>query len=202
MVVVRTCTRRRERQKLLAVGAGQIGDRDDAALLPQKPIGERRDVAHVDAAADDPPALAHRRERRGNERADGREQDRGVERLGRRLVRSAGPFGAHRAGERLAGRIAGPGEGEHPPSLPSADLGDDVRGRAEAVEADRPPVPGHFERPPADQAGAKQRRGRDRIEVLGEREGEGRVGDRMGGEAAVAGVAGEERRVAQVLAPA
>ena len=41
---------RREGQELFAVGAGQIGDRGDAALLPQQALGERGDVAHVNAA--------------------------------------------------------------------------------------------------------------------------------------------------------
>ncbi len=64
------------------------------------------------------------------------------------------------------------------------------------------PVPGHLQRPPADEAGAEQGRGGDRIEVVGKREGERRLGDRMGGVAAVAGKAGEERRVAEIFAPA
>ena len=45
-------------------------------------IRKRRDVAHVDAAADDDAAGATARERRGHERADRREDDRGVERPG------------------------------------------------------------------------------------------------------------------------
>ncbi len=51
----------------------------------------------------------------------------------------------------------------------SGDLGDDVRGGAEAVEAERPAVAGQLQRAPADQAGAEQRRRRDRIEVVAER---------------------------------
>ena len=156
----------------------------------------------MDAAADDPPALADSGERGGNQRADRREQNGGVERRGGLVVRSARPFGPHRAGERLTGGVAGPGECEYAPPLPAANLGDDVGRGAEAIDADIPPVPGHFERAPADQAGAQQGRGRDRVKVVGEREHERRLGDRMGGVAAVAGVAGEERRVAQVLAPA
>src|SRR5208337_5415570 len=118
-----------------------------------------------------------------------------------RLVRAAGPFGAHRAGEGLSGRIARPSEAEDASPLPSADLGDDVRRRAETVDADRLSVAGGLQRPPADQPGAERGRLSDRIGPLVEREGEGRVGDRMGREAAVAGVAGEQRRVAKVLAP-
>ncbi len=107
-----------------------------------------------------------------------------------------------RAGERLTGDVAGPGESEHAPPLPAADLGNDVRRSAEAIDADGPPVPGHFERAPADEAGAKQRRGPNRVEVIGQREDKRRLGDRMGGVAAVAGITGEERMIAKVLAPA
>ena len=124
----------------------------------------------------------------GHERADRSEQDCRVERRRRLLVRPARPFGAKRPGERLSARIARPGEGEHPPTLPAADLGDDVRRGAEAIDADRLSVPGHLERAPADEARAQQRRGRDRIEILGERKDKRRVGDRMGGVAAVARV--------------
>ena len=99
---------------------------------------------------------------------------------------------------------ASPGrrEGEHPPSLPAADLGDDVPRGAEAIDADCPPVSGQLERAPADEARAKQRRRLDRIDVLGQREDEVGVRDRMGGVAAVAGKAGEQRRIAEVFASA
>ncbi len=156
----------------------------------------------MDAAADDPPALAHRGERGRNERADGRGQDGGVERRWRPLVRSARPFGAERQREALGGEVAWPGEGEDAPSLPAADLRDDMRRRAKTVDADRAPVARGLERAPADEARAKERRGGDRVEVFVQGKGESSVGDRMGREPAVARVAGEQRRIAQVLSPA
>jgi hypothetical protein len=73
-------------------------------------------------------------------------------------------------------------------------------GRAEAVDANRLRLARGFQRAPADEPGAEQRRGGDRIEVPGERERERRLGDGMGRESAVAGVAGEERRVAEIFA--
>jgi hypothetical protein len=53
----------------------------------------------------------------------------------------------------------------------------------------------------ADQPGAEQRRGGDRIEVAGEAEGEAGVGQGVAGEAPVALVAGEAGPRAEVLAP-
>ena len=148
------------------------------------------------------PPLRNAASAAGTSVAHRREQDRGVERLRRRVVRPARPVDADRARERLTGMVARPGEGEHAPPLPATDLGDDVPSGAEAINADRPPVSGELERAPADQARAEQRRRRDRVEVLGKRKDEVRVGDRMGREPAVPGVAGEERRIAQIFTSA
>ena len=90
-----------ERQELLGVAAGQVGDRADHALAPQDAVGEARDVAHVDAARDHHAALAHRLQRRRDQRADRGEDQRGVELRGRALVRAAGPDRAQLAGEVL-----------------------------------------------------------------------------------------------------
>ena len=49
---------RRNGQKIAGILPGQIGDRDDLTFLPEKPIRKARDVAHMDAAADHPAALA------------------------------------------------------------------------------------------------------------------------------------------------
>src|SRR3984885_12521858 len=106
------------------------------------------------------------------------------------------------ARERLTGMAAGPGEGEPPPPLPATDLGDDVPGGAEAINTDRPPVPGELERAPADEAGAQQRRRRDRVEILGKRKDKIPFGDRMSRVTAVSGVAGEQGCIAQVFASA
>ena len=62
--------------------------------------------------------------------------------------------------------------------------------------------PRHLQRAPADEPGAEQRRERRGIAALGQRETVGSVGDRMGGVAAVARIAGEERIVAKIFARA
>ena len=79
-------------------------------------------------------------------------------------------------------------------------LRDDVRRRAEAVDADRSRVARHLQASPADETGAEQRRLFSRIGAFGQREAEGRVGYGVRGIAAVARVAGEKRVVAQVFA--
>jgi hypothetical protein len=90
----------------------------------------------VDAAADDAPALRDRRQRRRDQSADRREDDRGVQRLRRRLARAARPFRVQRQREFLGGEVAVAGEGEDPSALPAAELRDNMRRRAEAVYAD------------------------------------------------------------------
>src|SRR5215207_3855109 len=69
------------------------------------------------------------------------------------------------AREGLRRFIAGPCEGEHRAALPAADLGDDVRGGSETVDADGFAASCGDERAPADQPGAQQRRRRNRILV-------------------------------------
>lgn len=131
-----------------------------------------------------------------------RGEDQGrVHRLGRRLVRPAGPRGPQRAREVLGVPVARPGQREHAPPLPAADLGDDVGGRPEPVETDRSGIAGHPQRAPADQPGAQEGRRRDRVQARVERDGEGGLGQEMAREAAVAGAAGEAGGVAEVLAP-
>ena len=120
-------------------------------------------------------------------------------RSGGSSIGAAGPGGAERAGKILGSDIARAREGKDAPSLPGADLGDDMSRRAEPVDAD--PLAGArgHQRTPADQSGTEERSQGDGIIVLRQAEGVGRVGDRMGSEAAVAGVAREQRLVAQVL---
>ena len=64
-------------------------------------------------------------------------------------------------------RVAGTGEGEDAPALVARHLGDDVRGRTEAVEAEARGVAGQAERPVADQPGAQERRGLEVGEAVG-----------------------------------
>ena len=103
----------------------------------------------------------------GNQRTDGREDDRSVEFLRRLLARSAGPCASERAGEGLRLTVAVASEGEHAPALPSGDLGDDVGGGSEAVKAEPLASAGDLQRAIADQSGAQQRRGLDIVELVG-----------------------------------
>ena len=96
----------------------------------------------MDAGANDAPAGANRGERGGNERADGREDDGGVERLGRQLVRAAGPDGPEAPRERLSRAIAGPRKRIDVAVLGSRDLREQMRRGAEAVETEPARVTG------------------------------------------------------------
>ena len=189
----------RDIEELLPILARQVGDRDDLPLFPQQAIGKARDVGHVDAGADHAAAFAHRFQCRRHERADGREDDRAVERFGRRRVGGAGPAGAELAGEVLPGDIARPGERENVAALPAGHLRDDVSRGAEPVQAELPPFARDAQRTPPDQSGAQQRRGRDIVAVRRQRKDETRIGHHMRRIAAIAGVAGEQRPVAQVF---
>src|SRR6266571_978085 len=100
----------REREKFLAVAAREIGYRHDAPLAPQDLVGKRRDLAHMNSGANYRTAFAHGAQGRRNQRADRREEDRRVERLGRSGVRSARP--GRSEGEREALRLRVPGAGE------------------------------------------------------------------------------------------
>ena len=131
--------------------------------------------------------------------ADGGENDGGVERGRRRFVRSARPDRAETSGEGLGRFVARPGEGEHRPALPESDLSQDVGGGAETIEAQAPALAGDDQGAPADQPGAEQRCERHVLAFLAQRKSEARVGDGRRGEAAVAGEAGEQRRVAEVF---
>ena len=85
--------------------------------------------------------------------------------------------------------------------LRDRDLRDQVRRRAEAVESDARGVAGHAQRAVADQSRAQQRRGVHVIDACGQREAVVGAGNGVLRIAAVARVAGELRRVAEVFAP-
>ena len=99
----RTGTSRRQRQELLAVAPGQVGDRAERPLPPEDLVGEGRDVAHVDAGADHPRPLGAGPQRRRHQRADRGEDDRAVELLGRSSRRRTRP-----TRRRARGRTPGP----------------------------------------------------------------------------------------------
>ena len=124
---------RREREKFLAVASRQIGDRTDRPLLPQIVIGKRRDVAHVNPAADHGAAALEDAQRCGHERTDRREDDRGLQSLRRSFIRTARPLRTEPAREILRRHVTRAGEREDFAILVSRDLRDDVGRRAEAV---------------------------------------------------------------------
>ncbi len=95
--------------------------------------------------------------------------------------------------------VARPREGVDLAALGAGDLGDDMRGSAEAVDAETRGIAGELQRAIADQPGAKQRRRLGVAVALGQLEGEARVGARVLGIAAVDLVAGEARVVAKIL---
>src|SRR5262245_6249827 len=68
-----------EGEELFAVAAAEIRNRAYDALAPEELVGKRGNVAHADARTDDDAGLPNGAQRRGDERSDGREDDRGVE---------------------------------------------------------------------------------------------------------------------------
>src|SRR6185295_18979814 len=132
-------------------------------------------------------------------RADGSEQNGGVERLRRRRGAGTGPLSPELAGEALALIVALPSEGENPPALVPGDLGDQVSRRAEAVEAEARRVSRGHQRPVTDQPGAEHRGSLGIAVPCRERETVPLVGHGALGVAAVELVAGEPGVGAQVL---
>ena len=136
-----------------AVLPREIGDGQELTFLPKQRVGEARNVAHMDAGAHDPAAFADSLQRQRNQIADGREDDRGIERLRRHLVGTARPYGAEGPRERLGGNVSWPGKAKDGSPLPFRDLRDDMGGGAEpetellaspAMTSDRQPIrPAH-----------------------------------------------------------
>src|SRR5229473_5262328 len=117
-----------DEEELLSVPPGEVRDGAQGALAPEQLVREAGDVAHVDASGDDRSAFGGCSQRRRDERADWREDERGVQLLGRLLVRAARPDRAELAREALAFRVAGAREGEDAAALVHGDLGDQVGG--------------------------------------------------------------------------
>ena len=118
----------------------------------------------------------------------------------RRLVGAARPVRAEILGETLRGPVARPREGVDLAALVPRHLRHDVRRRAETVDAEMLRLAGHAQRAVADQPGAEQRRGLDVGVEVRDREDEAGIRQRVVRIAAVEGVAGESREVAEVLA--
>jgi len=125
----------RESKELLAVPAREVRNRPNGALTPQQLVREGRNVGHVDPGAHNDPALAHSSQGGRDELAGRREDDRRVELL-RHLVDSARPRRSELQREGLRCLVAGSRQREYAPPLPHRDLAENVRCRAEPVEAD------------------------------------------------------------------
>jgi hypothetical protein len=189
---------RGEGEQLLAVPAREVRDGPHDPFPPEDPVRKRRDVAHVDARADDGPSLPHSPERRGDEGPHRGEDDRRIEFFRGTLVGAPRPDGPEAPRELLPLPVARPGEGVDAPAEVPGDLGDDVGRRAEAVEADALGLAREDEGPPADEARAEERGGVGIVEARRDREGVGRLGDGVLRVPAVDRVPGEERPVAEV----
>src|SRR5260370_39076172 len=153
----------------------------------------------MDAGADDDAALGPGLERRGHQRADRWEGEGGVEQRGRRFQRRPGPVRAEIARDPLGKRIAGPGEGIALAALEHRDLGDEVRRRAESIEAEPPRIARHAQRAMSDEPRAEQRRGLGVPVALRQRKAVALVGDCVLGVSTVELVSGEARQRAEVL---
>src|SRR4029079_15954158 len=122
-------------EEFLTVCTSQVRDRTDAALAPDARVRKRRDVAHVDDRTDHASALVDGSQGERNEGTHGRVDNGRIERRGRQFGRLAAPRGAEFAGEHLRFAVTGTHERVDFPALPDADLREDVRGGAEAVQA-------------------------------------------------------------------
>jgi len=125
-----------------------------------------------------------------------------VERFWRRLIGPSGPTTSQLLRQRLRGPVARAGEGMDRLPGPDRELGEEVRGRPEAVEAEgayRASLAGLRPRAIADQPRAEERRRLDIGKGLGDGKAEISAGDDGVGVAPVAGPPGEGRRVAQVF---
>ena len=146
------------------------------------------------------PPGATARKRRRHQRADRREDDRRIELVGRHGGRITGPHRAQPQRERLRLGIAGLRERVDLLVLVHGNLRDDVRGRAEAVEAK--PLDAfacHPIRTIADQPRTEQGRGLRKIVAFGQTEAVALIGHGVVGIAAVKGVAGEAGGLAQIF---
>src|SRR5258706_5584300 len=90
-----------EREELLRVPTGEIGDRADAAFAPEQTIRERRHIAHVDAGTNDGPAATDGGQGGGHQSADRRENQCCIDSLRRGLFAFATPAYAKAHSKRL-----------------------------------------------------------------------------------------------------
>ena len=166
-----------ERQELVPILAGEVGDRADRAFMPEVLVRKAGNVGHVDPRADDGAARGERPQRGRDQFAGGCEDDRRIERLRRRLIRRSRVRGAEITCELLRLGVVRARERVHLPALMDRDLADLVRCGAEAIQAEPRAVAGQLQRPVADQAAAQQRRGLDVGDRRGNLQAEPLIGD-------------------------
>ena len=99
---------RRDLEKFLGIAAGQVCYRSDHPLAPKIGIRKRWDVAHVNPAADDDTALSKRMQRRRNKRANGCENNCGVEFFRWLFIGTTDPFRTQLLCRLLSVFVAGP----------------------------------------------------------------------------------------------
>src|SRR5579872_7330767 len=146
----------------------------------------------MNAPADHGASWPNRGQSGGNERSNRRENNCRVQFFRRAILRSASPDRARLFGETLRLFVAAPGEGVDAAALMPRDLRNDVRRRAESVDAQSPGVSRARQRAVADQSGAQQRRrgcvligfwNRNAITLVGNSEFGVTAVDRVAGEA-------------------
>ena len=189
----------RQRQKLHSVLPGEVSHGAEHPFAPEEIVGERGDITHMDASANDGSASSYGPERRWDQ-FPGRGKDDGRMKFRRRkFVGIARPDRPHLSGELLSLTIACFREGIDFSPLPPRHLGHDVGRRAEAVDSEPLPLTRHDQRTVADESGAEQRR---RLKVgvpLRKGKTETMVGHGVLGEAAIYLITGKPGCIAEVF---
>src|SRR5581483_7649345 len=188
-----------ERQKLLTVGTSEVRDGAQGALAPEKRIGKGRDVAHVDARADDPSAGADSRKRDRHQGTHGCKENGRIQRIRWRRIGIARPDGAELTRERLGLQVAGTGEGEDAAALGTGYLSEQVCSRTKTVEAEIRAAAGGPVGAIADEARAKERRQLRGRRIERQREAKASIRDDLLRIAPIDRVAGEAGILTEVL---
>ena len=189
----------RQWKELIPVLPRQIGHRHDLPFVPQVGIGKRRNIAHMDARADNAPALAQGLQRVGDQSADRSKDDRCVKWNIRALIGSARPNGPKFPRETLCGHITGAREGIDLTPLPHRDLDQDMGRCAKTVEPQTLRVARNPVAAISNEPGTKKRCQADRVLCVWQRKHIGGVGHAFFGKATIARVACEPRRITKVL---
>ena len=156
----------------------------------------------MDAAANDGTAFADGFKSLRHEVAYRRKDDSRIKFFRRQVVRAAGPNRTEVESEFFCFFVCGPGESIDFPLLIRRHLRDDVRGSAEALNAEPLAVPYFNQTSVSDQTRAQKRRGfRIAIEIW-DRKTEALIVDSTFGIAAVERVPRELRLVAEIFLPA